>query len=172
MRTRSGEGWGQLPRKIAKGLARTMLGSNEGQIVWSIVYKTLAFNKTKDRVPGSQFQDLTGIDKRNLYRAINSLLKKGIIIKEGFVYGLNIDFFEDKKVSLDTSEDKIVSLDHKKVSLDTQKVYQVTHSRDLLIRTNQERGFIKPTEEKRERKIPEGLKQLRKDIKNFPGLKR
>ena len=165
MRTRSGEGWGQLPRKLALALAGARLNVYEFRIVLAIMYKTTAFNKSKDRIPWSQLAEITGINLRHLTRTINGLLKKGVITKEGFVYGLQEDFSK-----WETLPRKVV--EKKRLPVEVKRLPVEVGSRDLLIRTNQERGFIKPGEEKRERKIPEGLKQLRKDIKNFTGLKR
>ncbi|GAJ22041.1 unnamed protein product, partial [marine sediment metagenome] len=40
MRTRSGEGWGQLPRAMARALAGVNLNRSESKVLWAIVYKT------------------------------------------------------------------------------------------------------------------------------------
>ena len=165
MRTRSGEGWGQLPRKLALALAGARLNVYEFRIVLAIMYKTTAFNKSKDRIPWSQLAEITGINLRHLTRTINGLLKKGVITKEGFVYGLQEDFSK-----WETLPRKVV--EKKRLPVEVKRLPVEVGSRDLLIRTNQERGFIKPGEEKRERKVPEGLKKLMDDIGNFPGLKR
>jgi len=172
MRTRSGEGWGQLPRKLALALAGARLNVYEFRIVLAIMYKTTAFNKSKDRIPWSQLAEITGINLRHLTRTINSLLKKGVITKEGFVYGLQEDFSKWETLPYMVVKDKTLPSMVKTLPSMVKILPSMVGSRDLLKRTNQERGFIKPGEEKRERKIPEGLKQLRKDIKNFPGLKR
>lgn len=172
MRTRSGEGWGQLPRAIARAFAGINLGSNESKVVWAIVYKTIAFNKIEDKIPGSQLVDLTGIEKRNMYRAVNSLLKKGVIFKKDSVYGIQRDFSKWEKVSVETLTVKRCQYEEKKVSVEEKKVSLETHSRDLSKRTIQERVFSKPPGGKKEREVPEGLKTLMEDIGNMPGKRK
>lgn len=172
MRTRSGEGWGQLPRKMARELARVNLGSNESRLLWAIVYKTIAFNKYEDRIPGKQLMDLTGIEKRNMYRAINSLLKKGVIFKRGSVYGIQSDYSKWEKVSLKTLYKKRCQYEDKKVSVEDKKVV----SSDTLIRTSkrtyQEKGVSPELRKRKEEEVPNGLKDILKKFGRSPEKKK
>ena len=92
MRIKEVKGWGRLPRTLAKALAGAKLNVYEGRVVWAIVYKTIAFNKLEDKIPQKQLVDLTGIVQRNLFRTVNSLLKKGVIFRKGSIFGVQIDF--------------------------------------------------------------------------------
>lgn len=172
MRTRSGEGWGQLPRAIARAFAGINLGSNESKVVWAIVYKTIAFNKIEDKIPGIQLVDLTGIEKRNMYRAVNSLLKKGVISKKDSVYGIQRDFSKWKKVSVETLTVKRCQYEEKKVSVEEKKVSVETHSRDLSKRTNQEKGLSASLRKKKLEEYKKGLAMMKEQIGNIPGKKK
>ncbi|MBF0456877.1 MAG: replication protein [Nitrospirae bacterium] len=47
----------------------------------AIMRKTTGFNKETDRIPLSQLQQLTGLSKRNVIRALDDLIKRNMIIK-------------------------------------------------------------------------------------------
>jgi len=110
MRTKKDEGWGKLKRGTAKALARVPMGCNESRVVNAIIYKTICFNKISDIIPLSQLEDLTGLDRRNMKRSINSLLKKGVIWREHSACGLCRRFLDFEGVSVETQKDKGVSV--------------------------------------------------------------
>ena len=140
MRTRRSEGWGQLPRAIARALAGVNLSKNEGKVVWAIVYKTIAFNKLEDKIPQSQLVDLTGIDQRNLFRTVNSLLKKGVIFRRGSIYGVELDFSKWENTPVEVYSKKYTSSGGKYTSSGVKNTPVAVDSRDLSKRTNQDRG--------------------------------
>ncbi|GAI61997.1 unnamed protein product, partial [marine sediment metagenome] len=39
MRTKRVEGWGQLPREMARALARVKINGSESRVLWAMVYK-------------------------------------------------------------------------------------------------------------------------------------
>ncbi|GAI85722.1 unnamed protein product [marine sediment metagenome] len=165
MRTRSSEGWGQLPRAIARALAGTDLREYEAKLIWAIVYKTIAFNKIEDRIPQSQFVSLTGIDQRNLSRTINSLLKKGMIFKRGNVYGIQRDFTKWENTSPQVYTEKYISSEKKYIGRDVKNTSPETDSRDLSKRAIQEKG-LSPSEKKKKKEIVDrGLKMLKETLK-------
>jgi len=172
MRTRSGEGWGQLPRTIARALAGAKINGSESRVLWAMVYKTIAFNKSKDGIPWSQLEELTGIDQWHLGRAINSLLKKGIISKKDNVVGIQTDFSKweippkqvvNKKLPPDQGE-----LPPKQGELPPKQV----DSRDLSKRTIQERVFSKPTEGEDREEYKKKFHELVEGIGNLPDKKK
>ncbi|MBA7586895.1 hypothetical protein ES708_28902 [subsurface metagenome] len=140
MRTKEVKGWGRLPRSLARALAGAKLNVYEGRVVWAIVYKTIAFNKLEDKIPQSQLVDLTGIVQRNLFRTVNSLLKKGVIFRKGNKYGVELDFSKWKNTSLEMYKEKYISGERKYISGDVKNTSLEMDSRDLLKRTNQDRG--------------------------------
>lgn len=169
MRIRSGEGWGQLPRAIARALAGANLNAYEFRLIWAIVYKTIAFNKLEDRIPQSQFVVLTGIDQRNISRTVNSLLKKEIIVKKGSVYGIQRDITKWKNTSLQVYT-KEIHLDRvKNTSLEVKNTSLETHSRDLSKRTIQEKGLQPALREEDREKFLENYRKMVESIGKVPG---
>lgn len=169
MRTRSGEGWGQLPRAIARALASGNLNCYEGNLMWAIVYKTIAFNKEEDKIPKEQLVSLTGIHRRHLKRTVNSLLKKGVIIKKDNVYGVQRDFTKWENVPNQVYKEKKVPIQGENVPIQGENVPNQVPSRDLSKRTNQEKG-LQPSLGKEEReKFLENYRKMVESIGKVPG---
>jgi phage replication O-like protein O len=132
MRKKTDEGWGKLYRVTPKALAKVNLNCYEGRTLRAIEYKTIAFNKISDNIPVSQFEELTGLERRNMKRAINSLLRKNVIWRKGNEYGLCKRFLEFEGVSIETQEKGGVSIQSERVVYPEQKcVYP-----DTLIRSS------------------------------------
>ena len=167
MRTRSSKGWGQLPRTIARAFAGTYLNEYESKLIWAIVYKTIAFNKLEDRIPQSQFVSLTGIDQRNLSRPINSLLKKGIIIKTGSVYGIQRDISKWKNTSLQVYTEKIHLETVKITSQERKNTSPEMDSRDLSKRAFQEKGLSAKLGREQIKKNKEGITRSKEIFKRL-----
>jgi phage replication O-like protein O len=172
MRTRSGEGWGQLPRAIARALASGNLNWYEGNLMWAIVYKTIAFNKEEDKIPKSQMSDLTGINKRHLSRTINSLLKKGVIFRRGNIYGVQRDFAKWENTPNQVYKEKKHLIRDKMVPIQGKNTPDQVPSRDPSKRTIQEKGLSTSLGEEQRKKFMEGLHGLMKDIGSSPGKKK
>ncbi|GAI67211.1 unnamed protein product, partial [marine sediment metagenome] len=151
MRTRSSKGWGQLPRALARALAGAKINGSESRVLWAMVYKTIAFNKSSDGIPWSQLAELTGIDQWHLGRSINSLLKKGVIFSKDNVFGIQTDFSKwetpPKQVVIQEPPPDQGELPPKRGELPPKRV----DSRDLSKRAYQEKG-LSPSEKKKKRK--------------------
>ena len=171
MRTRSSKGWGQLPRSLAKALAETDLSKNEGKLLWAIVYKTIAFNKLEDKIPQKQLVNLTGIEKRNMNRTVNSLLKKGVIFRKGNIYGVELDFYKWEKSSLLMTNEKVIATEGKVIATDDKKSSLLTDSRELSKRAFQERGLSTLEKKKKKEANERGLKMLKEGISKASGGK-
>ncbi|GAI87119.1 unnamed protein product [marine sediment metagenome] len=161
MRIRSSEGWGQLPRALARALAGTKINGSESRVLWAMVYKTIAFNKSNDGIPWSQLEELTGIDQWHLGRSINSLLKKGVIFMKDNRYGVQLDFSKwetpPKQVVKDKTPPNQGELPPDQGELPPKRV----DSRDLSKRAYQEKG-LSPSEKKKKKEADErGLEMLK-----------
>jgi len=80
-----------------ENLARVLLNPNEWRTVMALIRKTYGYKKVKDRISLSQFQSLTGLDRKNQSKALKSLEKKGVILKEkAYInsYSVNKDYAE------------------------------------------------------------------------------
>lgn len=167
MRTRSSKGWGQLPREIARALASGNLNWYEGNMMWAIVYKTIAFNKEEDKIPKSQMTDLTGINKRHLSRTINSLLKKGMIFRRGNVYGVQTDFSKWEKTPNQVYKEKKHLIRAERVPIQGENTPNQVPSRDLSKRTIK-KGGLQPS--LREDQIKENKEGITRSINLFKDL--
>ncbi|GAH91535.1 unnamed protein product [marine sediment metagenome] len=165
MRTRSGEGWGKLPRKLSLALAGAKLNGSESRVVWAIIHKTIAFNKEKDRIPWPQLEVLTGIDQWHLGRSINSLLKKGVILTKYNVYQIQLDFTKwetpPKQVVKDKTPPNQGELPPDQGELPPKRV----DSRDLSKRAYQEKGLSTSEKKKKKEADERGLKMLKEVLK-------
>ena len=169
MRIRSGEGWGQLPRRISLALSGAKLNGCEFRVVWAIVHKTIAFNRSEDKIPGSQLVGLTGINKRHLKRTVNSLLKKGVIFRKDNVYGIQRDFTKWEMVPNQVlTEGKVPN----RVEMVPNRVEMVPNradSRDLSKRTIQEKGLSASLGKEDREKFLENYRKMVESIGKVPG---
>jgi len=69
--------------EIVEALARIRISGEAGQVLWVVFRKTYGWNKTKDKISLSQFQNMTGLPKIAVCKAIKKLLQMNIITKEG-----------------------------------------------------------------------------------------
>ncbi len=167
MRTISGKGWGQLPREIAMALAGAKINGSESRMLWAMVYKTIAFNKSNDGIPWSQLEELTGIDQWHIGRAINSLLKKGIIFKKDNVFGIQTDFSKwevpPKRVAMRERPPNQGELPPNQGDLPPNQV----DSRDLSKRTIQEKGFSTSLEKDQIERNKKGITRSKEIFKQL-----
>lgn len=172
MRTRSGEGWGQLPRAIARALASGNLNWYEGNLMWAIIYKTIAFNKLEDKIPKDQLVSLTGIHRRHLKRTVNSLLKKGVIFKKDNVYGVQRDFTKWENVPNQVYKEKKVPIQVKNVPNQVKNVPNQVPSRDLSKRAFQEKGLSAFQRRKKQEEFKKGFEMMKEAIGKVPDEKK
>lgn len=85
-----------IANEIAEMLARTYLNSTESRVLWAILRKTYGWKKKMDRISYSQFEEATGINRRHIADALNSLVRRKIITRSGngykLEYGIQKDF--------------------------------------------------------------------------------
>ena len=71
----------QVPNEIIETLARVNLNSYESRVLWFIIRKTCGWHKDIDWISLSQLSEGTLIEKPNISRTINSLVKRNIIVR-------------------------------------------------------------------------------------------
>ncbi|MCF7846722.1 MAG: replication protein [Candidatus Gracilibacteria bacterium] len=79
----------KIPNKILVEMARSLSFCEKTRIFCAILRKTAGWNKKEDWIALSQFEDLTGMAKPNVCRALKKLLKEKIIIKMDNKYRIN-----------------------------------------------------------------------------------
>ncbi|GAI13912.1 unnamed protein product [marine sediment metagenome] len=149
-------------------MAGAKINGSESRMLWAMVYKTIAFNKSNDGIPWIQLEELTGIDQWHIGRAINSLLKKGIIFRKGNVFGIQTDFSKweipPKQVVIQKIPPNQGELPPNQGELPPKRV----DSRDLSKRAIQEKGFSTSKEKKNGKDFKKHLHKFVEDIKKIP----
>lgn len=73
------EGFTKTPNDILNKLCEFHLFGEEARVFYVILRKTCGYHKKEDEIALSQFVKDTGMDKRNVVRAIKKLEKRSII---------------------------------------------------------------------------------------------
>jgi len=112
-----------IANEIAEAFYKLHLPGNEWQVLWVILRQTYGWHKKADRISITQFQQRTGLDRRNAARALKSLVDRNIIVKNvtTFIttYGFNKDYSQWKPLSKMSLSDKIDN--ETIVNIDTHK---------------------------------------------------
>ncbi|MFC1591211.1 replication protein [Thermodesulfobacteriota bacterium] len=90
-------GYTRVANELLEALAKIDLTASEVKILFVIIRKTYGFNKKKDRISYSQFEEKTGMRNGNMSRPIKRLEEKNIIIVRrksgvGSFYGIQKDY--------------------------------------------------------------------------------
>jgi phage replication O-like protein O len=90
------EGFLKMPNEIVDAFTKLQLSGYQWRILMVIIRKTNGWNKSTDRIALSVFEEYTGLERRNLNKNLNALIKRGIITKDssGYMtrYGLQGDW--------------------------------------------------------------------------------
>jgi DNA-directed RNA polymerase subunit RPC12/RpoP len=135
-----------IANELVDAFCRHRISGQEWQIVWAVLRKTwgwvetdkkgnilydergLPLKKKMDRIPLSQFQQITGIDRRKCHKLIKGLVAKNVIIKSvvqkgdrrEILYGIQKDYDQwkvsPKKVTVTNIGDKASSKEMTKLS--------------------------------------------------------
>jgi phage replication O-like protein O len=80
-----------IHNEVLEALARINLSPYETRVLMATWRKTYGFRDTKtglrkkyDRISLSQFNEMTGLDRRLASRALQGLKKKGVIVRNGY----------------------------------------------------------------------------------------
>jgi phage replication O-like protein O len=134
------EGHTDITNEIIEAFYRLRLSGNQWRILWVIVRQTYGWKKKTDKISFSFFERKTGLERRNIARALKDMLKRKIIVKNDntFIttYGFQKDYTKwkplskmtttketQKKLSLGEISDEISSL--------TQRLFPTGREREL-----------------------------------------
>jgi len=86
-------GFTRLANELLEALARINLSAYEWRTLVALWRKTYGFQKKEDRISVSQFQKVTGLDRRHQVRALSSLERRKIIVKNdnGFIHSYSFE---------------------------------------------------------------------------------
>jgi len=90
------DGRTEIPNELVDALAKAPLSRYESQMLWAILRKTYGWHKESDTISFTQFEQLTGMDRRHVGRTLNKLCARNIITRHatGYIneYGLQTDY--------------------------------------------------------------------------------
>lgn len=89
------DGYTTIANEIIEALARINLSAYEQRVMMAIFRKTYGWHKKQDRISYSQFEELTGLNRRHVGRAIRSLQSRLIITTTGNGYRLRYGLQKD-----------------------------------------------------------------------------
>jgi len=69
-----------IAHDIAEALMRINLSSYQYRIMWCIIRKTWGWHKSKDKISLTQFEIMTGLERRHINKALKDLKDKNIIV--------------------------------------------------------------------------------------------
>ena len=82
-------GYTAIANEIVEHLCFAGITGSEYRILLFVLRKTYGFQKKKDRISFTQFQKGTGMNRAHAIRTINSLVHKGILVKDNNSYSFN-----------------------------------------------------------------------------------
>lgn len=124
-------GYCKIANELMEALSKYRIPGEQMQCLLFLLRKTYGYNKKSDRISNSQFVVGTGINKRNVKRAIDGLIEKRIVVKKDneFIptYQFNKDYRLWQKLSKKTT---VVKFDHSVVKKDNKQLSKKTPTKD------------------------------------------
>jgi len=85
----------KIANEVADQLCRLYVTNYEQRVLWAIFRKTYGWNKKSDKISYTQFEDITGLKRQHIGRAIKLLQQRNIITVSGNKHGLVYAFQKD-----------------------------------------------------------------------------
>ena len=86
------KGFTRIENNILEALGRINLTAYQARLLFAVLRKTYGWQKEEDWISNSQLVLMTGIRKQHISRAMQELVKKNILYRNGFNIGLNKNF--------------------------------------------------------------------------------
>ena len=153
-----------LPNKMYEALIKLKLPLYDRAVFDTIARQTFGYHLPERWIAWSVFVEMTGIDKRHISRSIHSLIKKGIIAKDGKIYSIQPDISRWEGVPLQAHLGVCPLEEHPDTSTGTLNVPVEAQTKESLKESFKEKVSSKPTQEKKEGELPKGFKKLLKDL--------
>lgn len=84
-----------IANELVEQLAKINLRPYEWRTLWAMWRKTWGWHKKEDKISLSQFQELTGLERRHQRRALKTLIEKNIITRNKDEYIVSYSFQKD-----------------------------------------------------------------------------
>ena len=89
------DGLTPIANELLDAIIRTHFSPTEHTLILVIIRKTYGWHKKTDRISYTQFEEATGINRRHIAPALQSLMKRRIIIRQGEGYNLEYGIQKD-----------------------------------------------------------------------------
>ena len=161
-----------LPNKMYEALIKLKLPLYDRAVFDTIARQTFGYHLPERWIAWSVFVEMTGIDKRHISRSIQSLIRKGIIAKDGKIYSIQPDLSKWEGVPLQAHLGVCPLEAHPDTSTGTLNVPVEAQTKESLKESFKERVFSKTKDEEQMRKNKERVAGMISNIKNMPGLEK
>uniref|UniRef100_A0A6M3J8E7 Putative DNA replication initiation protein n=1 Tax=viral metagenome TaxID=1070528 RepID=A0A6M3J8E7_9ZZZZ len=84
-----------IANELTEAFARCYLTASESRVLWAIIRKTYGWHKKYDRISFTQFEQLTGMNRRHVADALKSLMGRSIVTRRGNNYKLEYGVQKD-----------------------------------------------------------------------------
>lgn len=96
-KTTLSDGYTKLTNPLIEALARTDFSPAEHKCLMCIIRFTYGWNRSRARISGKQWEETTGLLSTNAYRAVRTLIKRNIVIRNDQSYKINPRISQWKK---------------------------------------------------------------------------
>lgn len=137
----------QIANELAEAFCRVNLSAYESRILWAIIRKTYGWKKKSDRISYTQFEEITGLNRWHVSRALQSLISRNIVTRSGTGYKLyyavqkDYDKWQSLPIKVTNKSKKIVTY-----SGNTPLPIQVTNSLPIQVNTKNNKNTLQKTE--------------------------
>jgi len=177
-----------IANTIADKFCSYRLSGQEWQVVWVVLRKTWGWKKKIDKISLSQFETLTGIDRRKIHVLLKKLVAKKVIERTDtqkddrniVKYGLCKDFdiwkLTPKKMTVKTDTQRDDKVTPKEMSKLTPKEMNTKDNKDNKQKTYSENlkkftaDFIKYTKKTFPKKTPTGVNHYQNSLDSLDKL--
>ncbi|WP_281645533.1 replication protein [Parendozoicomonas sp. Alg238-R29] len=143
-------GYTKLSDQLIDALARAeyRLSGREYAIVFAVIRKTYGFQKGADWIALSQFEELTGVLKRDCCTLINGLVKKKILLRKAnghdqkLAINTAIEEWEKPKKTVRKSTNKSIKSTNKSIESTNKSIKSTNHNRDTEIQRNNKSSYV------------------------------
>ena len=147
-KTTLADGYAKLTNPLIEALARTDFSSPEHKCLFCIIRFTYGWNRPRARISGKQWEDTTGMKATNCYRAVRTLIKRNIVIRNGHSYKINprISQWKRKRVIRTDQWPNRISVSDRTGSQNSDRTGSLPHYRhkDKSKETRTHEGRVQP----------------------------
>lgn len=166
----SNNGHIDIANEIAEAMYKLQLSGNQWRILWVIFRQTYGWHKKQDKISFTFFENKTNLNRRHIARALNDMIERNIITKNGndniCIYGLQKDYEKWKLLP------KMVIVTKNGNSLLPKMVMPITkNGNETITKNGKHKRNLKETIQKK--LIKETIKDKFKIFRQkYPGTKR